>query len=141
MTSITWPSPFPPAVPRFEDRHLLESMQARRMALQQCGNCGHVRYPAAERCPECLSAETQWVAVSGKATLLSWCTFHRRYLEAFPPPHTVAVARLAEGPLFVAMLLDGHPPDGASGADLEIVYVKDSEGHVLPAFRTCGASA
>lgn len=105
------------------------------MALQRCTGCGHVRYPAAQHCPECLSEDAVWLPVSGAAELFSWCTFHRQYLSAYPAPHTVAVGRLAEGPLFVAFLLGGAPGDGAAGRPLAITYVEDAAGRVLPAFR------
>jgi hypothetical protein len=36
------------------------------LRLQRCLSCGHLRYPAAIVCPECLSAETEWQAVSGE---------------------------------------------------------------------------
>lgn len=131
----TWPEPFPDPVPRLADEPFWASLQARQMALQSCEACGHVRYPAAAHCPECLSEAATWHPVSGTAELVTWCTFHRQYLPAFPPPHTVAVGRLAEGPLFVAFLLDGAPQDGAAGSPLAIEYVSDPKGRVLPAFR------
>lgn len=135
MTVTTWPEAFPDPVARPADEPFWQSVQAHHMALQKCARCGHVRYPAAAHCPQCLSEAATWQQIAGTAELVSWCTFHRQYLPAFPPPHTVAVGRLAEGPLFVAMLLDGAPPDGAAGRALSIDYVADPDGRVLPAFR------
>ena len=135
MTPTTWSAPFPDAVPRPADEPFWESVQSRAMALQRCDSCGHVRYPAAAHCPVCLSEQATWRPVAGTAELVTWCTFHRQYLSAFPPPHTVAVGRLPEGPLFVAMLLDGAPPDGSAGQELTLQYVEDPQGRMLPAFR------
>jgi uncharacterized OB-fold protein len=135
MSELVWPKAFPAAVARLEDEAFWDSVQHERMALQRCSRCGTVRYPAADHCPECLSPGFKWLPLSGRATLVSWCTFHRQYLEAFPPPHIVAVGRLAEGPLFTAILLDGTPKDGESGAPLRIVYIEDPSGRRLPAFR------
>jgi uncharacterized protein len=135
MTATIWPERFPDPVPRPADEPFWKSVQDRAMALQRCADCGHVRYPAADHCPECLSEQASWVPVAGTAELVSWCTFHRQYLPAFPPPHTVAVGRLTEGPLFVAILLDGAPEDGAAGSRLAIEYLEDPGGRVLPVFR------
>lgn len=135
MNERIWPAAFPKPIPRDEDVPFWASVAARRMALQTCGNCGHVRYPSGSHCPQCLSEEAEWRPVSGRAELVSWCTFHRKYLPAFEPPHTVGVGRLEEGPLFVAILLEGHLPDGSAGRPLRIDYVQDPDGTVLPAYR------
>lgn len=135
MNQRTWPAAFPKPVPRHEDGPFWDSLAGRRMALQRCRGCGHVRYPSGSHCPQCLSEDAEWRPVSGRAELVSWCTFHRKYLAAFEPPHTVGVGRLEEGPLFVAVLLDGHPPDGSAGRPLRVDYVEDPEGSVLAAYR------
>lgn len=135
MKKQTWPAAFPEPVPREEDGPFWAFVDERRMALQHCRNCDHVRYPPGSHCPRCLSEDAEWRPVSGRAELVSWCTFHRKYLPAFEPPHTVAVGRLEDGPLFVAMLLDGPVPDGSAGRALRIDYVADPHGTVRPAFR------
>lgn len=135
MTPQTWPAEFPAPVERPEDGPFWESVQKHNMKLQHCDECGHVRYPAAGHCPECLSDRVTWQPVIGTATLVSWCTFHRQYLPAFPAPHTVAVGSLPEGPLFVAFMLGNTIAQNASGRSLTIEYVTDVSGMVLPAFR------
>jgi len=126
---------FPRLVRLYGDEPFWDSVTARRMSLQRCTACRRFRYPVAPVCPACLSPDSAWVAVSGRATLLSWAIFHRRYLPSYPPPHNVIVAQLEEGPSMVSNLVDARPADGCIGQALELVYEQDSAGVVLPRFR------
>ncbi|MGR3425597.1 MAG: Zn-ribbon domain-containing OB-fold protein [Pseudooceanicola nanhaiensis] len=69
--------------------------------LQQCGGCGHVRYPPGPCCPACLSEDATWLAVSGHGTVISWTRFHRKYFDGIPPPYLVVSVRLAEGAMVI----------------------------------------
>jgi uncharacterized OB-fold protein len=131
MTDIT----FPRLVRLYGDQPFWDSIKARRMALQRCRACAKFRYPAAPVCPACFAEESDWVPVSGKAELLSWAIFHRKYLPSYPPPHNVIVARLAEGPSMVSYLAGDEPYEGCIGKPLQLVYEEDSAGVVLPLFR------
>lgn len=78
------------------------------LRIQRCGSCGATRYPAAPACDVCLSGEWSWVPTAGVGTVRSWVTMGRQYFAELPPPYTVVVAELPEGPL-VAADLDGDP--------------------------------
>ncbi len=126
---------FPKLVRLHGDEPFWDSIKARRMALQRCSACAKFRYPAAPVCAACFSDESEWVPVSGRAELLSWAIFHRKYLPSYPPPHNVIVARLEEGPSMVSNLAGAEPSEGCIGRALQLVYEEDSAGVVLPRFR------
>jgi uncharacterized OB-fold protein len=94
------------------DLPMWQSMETGTLALQACGDCGHVRYPPAPVCPVCLSEHARWKAVAGTGTILSWVVFHRQYFSDFPPPCNVVAVRLDEGPIVVTRLL-GEAPEGS----------------------------
>ena len=91
--------------------------RSKEFRLQRCAACGRFRWPPAPVCDGCLSEDFSWTAVSGKGTVLSWVTFHRGYLPEYPPPHTVVMVELAEGPLFITIPVNR---DGSA--------IQDSEG-------------
>jgi uncharacterized OB-fold protein len=126
---------FPRLVRLHGDQPFWDSVKARRMALQRCSACAKFRYPVAPVCPACFAEESEWVAVSGRAELLSWAVFHRKYLPSYPPPHNVIVARLEEGPSMVSNLAGAEPYEGCIGKALQLVYEEDDAGAVLPRFR------
>ena len=88
----------------------------RELRLQQCAACGKFRWPPGPTCDRCLSDDFAWSALSGRATVLSWTTFHRGYFPEYPPPHTIVALELAEGPLFISSPV-GLQPDGAARGD------------------------
>ena len=45
------------------------------MAMQRCADCGHVRWPAARSCPECLADGGEWMVLSGRGTIWSFATY------------------------------------------------------------------
>ncbi len=72
------------------------------MQAQKCKSCSAMRYPPSACCPKCLGVETEWVTLSGKGTVLSWTTFHRQYLPAYPAPSTIVAVQLEEGPMMIS---------------------------------------
>lgn len=104
-------------------------------SLQTCGACGHQHVPESPVCPQCLSADQDWIPASGDGTLESWVDFHRAYWDGFKAelPYRVALVRLAEGPLFIANLLD----DGRTlraGLPVRVGFNKVTEEITLPRF-------
>jgi uncharacterized OB-fold protein len=120
------------------DRKMWDSIAERQWRLQSCDACGAFQYPPAPGCAACLSMALSWKPVSGRARILSWTTFHRQYLPAYPAPYNVIAVRLAEGPVFISNL-EGHPPDaGSIGQDVELVYATMPDGVTLPRFKRPG---
>lgn len=113
-----------------------ESVAERKMCLQKCRKCGTFRYPAGPACPACVGFDYDWEPVSGKGTVLSWVTYHRQYLPAYPAPYQVIAVRLDEGPIFVSNMEDPAPAPRKAGERVEIVYVEMPDGVVLPRLKS-----
>ena len=71
------------------------------------GAGGGAYFPPSPVCPACTSRRTEWITASGDATLYSYVINHR------PPsgwdsdgPMSVALVRLAEGPMLVSTVVD-----------------------------------
>lgn len=124
--------------PRFFSHHdqpLWDSIAAGKMALQRCTDCGTYRYPPGPTCAACLSADHEWAPISGRATLLSWTTFHKQYLPAYPAPTTVIAVLLEEGPILISNIEDEERPQLRVGAPVALYYAAHPDGYALPRFR------
>ena len=96
-------TPHPPLpAPHIDERNSphWEGLKKGELRFQRCGACGHAWLPAREQCPSCLSPEADWEVASGKASLVSWITYHVAFNKAFKDriPYIVAIVALAEGP-------------------------------------------
>lgn len=85
--------------------------------LQECANCGHVRYPRATYCPECLSTDVTMRAISGQGTIWSYAVYHRAYDDAFADslPYVVALVELDEGPQLIGAVIETPADELAVG--------------------------
>lgn len=55
-------------------------------------------------CPQCLNWRVEWLEVSPIGSVVAMATYHRQYVEDFPPPYTVALTQLASGPRVLAIV-------------------------------------
>jgi uncharacterized OB-fold protein len=118
------------------DAPMWESVAGGQLKLQCCTSCGTVRYPPGPACPECLCLDSEWVPVGGKGKILSWTVFHRKYLDAYPPPYLVVAVMLDEGPIMVANMPVEAAPNLALDAPVELFYREHPDGYALPQFRS-----
>lgn len=85
------------------------------LRLQRCDQCGFMPWPVTQACERCGNERFSWEKLSGRGTILSWCTFdHDYYRGVFPIPHDTILVQLEEGPLFVSN------PDGFTREDIAI---------------------
>jgi uncharacterized OB-fold protein len=85
-----------------------------QVLLQSCSQCHYVRHPISWICPQCLSEEFTWQAMSGHGTVETFIWYMQR-IDAvtggdliFDPefPYNVAVIGLTEGPRLVSNVRD-----------------------------------
>ena len=95
-----------------------------RLAVQKCDHCGDRHFPPSPVCPECLADEQSWEVVSGRATLVSWASFHRAYWDSVSGelPYDVCVVQLEEGPLVVSNFAGPKPANVRMGLPLRAVF-------------------
>jgi uncharacterized OB-fold protein len=104
------------------------------LAVQECDQ-GHLRYPPALRCPDCLSAGWSWQPLSGRGEVLSYIVIHQKYNAAWADrvPYNVALIQLAEGPRLVSNVVPLSRPDVEVGMSVQVVF-EDEDGVPIPRF-------
>ncbi len=127
--------PVPRVTP--ENRPFWDAARRHELRLQRCGDCGHVRYPPAPLCPECLSETTEWTRVSGRGIVSTWVVFHKRYFDAFADeiPYNVVQVELEEGPRLTANLVGVRNDEIAIGMPVDVVFDDVTTEISLPRFR------
>lgn len=120
-----------------DNRPFWDACREGRLRLQQCGGCGHVRYPIAPVCPSCLSGDFAWAEVSGRGTVFSYIVFHQAYHPGFKGdlPYNVALVQLEEGPRLFSNIV-GTPNDQVRIGDaVEVVFDPVTPEVTIPRFR------
>lgn len=123
-----------------ENRPFWDACRAQRLDMQQCDDCGHVRFPINHVCPRCLSDRYHWQTLSGRGTVFSYIVFHQVYNKAFAEdvPYNVALVQLDEGPRMYSNVV-GVPNDAVKVGDrLEVVFDPVTPDITLPKFRLAG---
>ncbi|GAA0378816.1 hypothetical protein Acor_77830 [Acrocarpospora corrugata] len=96
--------------------------EAGELRLQQCVACASFRYPPAPICPECLTEEHDWAALSGQGSLLAWTVFHRQYFPDIPVPYLVGAVVTAEGPILIGNIVGLPAADLTHGMPMSAVF-------------------
>lgn len=116
-----------------------ESVAAHELKLQRCAGCGHWLFPPRPMCPQCQSAETEWVAASGRGTVASWVTYHESPHPAFVAPYTVLLVELEEGARLVSNPAGIDAGRLEIGLPVEVVYEDVGGDLTLFKFREAAA--
>jgi uncharacterized protein len=108
------------------------------LRLQKCGTCGAVNWPVRQTCEMCGEAEFVWEQMSGRGTVVSWCSFHQDYYGGvMPVPYDCILVELEEGVLFLSNPLGFGCDDVVLGMAVELRFVdcEDAGGAFkLPVF-------
>jgi uncharacterized OB-fold protein len=118
-------------------REFWEGARRHELLLQNCSACGHVWFPPASRCPNCLSTDFAWKPASGRGKVWSWIVMWQRYFPAFESeiPYNVAYVQLDEGPKLMTNLVDVDPSAIHCDMPVEVIFEDVTEEFSLPKFR------
>lgn len=116
------------------DRTMWDSIAEGRMRIQRCSECGTYRYPPGACCPNCLSTEAKWEEISGKGKVLSWTTYHKQYLPAYPVPTTIVAAMLEEGEILITNIDHEEAKHLALDRPVRVIYGDHPDGYKIPRF-------
>lgn len=107
------------------------------LRMQQCGDCGHIRFPPALLCARCLSESAEWVKLSGRGTLYSWIVVHQSQHPAFNAdvPYNVAIIELEEGPRLHTNVIGCPNEEIHIGMPVEVAFETVSGDTALVKFR------
>ena len=120
-----------------------DGVRQRELRIQQCRQCGKVWHPPQHLCPDCHSANVEWVAASGRATLYSYTVVqHPAHVAvADRVPYLVGLATLAEGPRVVCNLLNCERGEVRIGMPLKLTFQEIAPGVLLPQFEPARESS
>ena len=96
--------------------------QRYRLEGEICNHCGEKIFPPRDICPACKQPAKEPLAFSGRGEVYSFSTvnYAPEGFEAYTP-YTVALVKLAEGPVVTAQLTDVAPQDVQIGMPVEMV--------------------
>ena len=79
-------------------RPYFDGLEAGRLMLQCCSQCGRFRNPVAPVCPYCRASSFVWKASGARGSVVSWVRYARSYLPQFESlvPYAVLTVELAE---------------------------------------------
>jgi uncharacterized protein len=84
-----------------------EALAGGALLTSRCTECRSCHFPPRPVCPHCGAMDSfAWERASGRGTVWSMCTFHKKYLSNFAdPPYLVAVIELEEGSRLVSTVV------------------------------------
>ncbi|GAA4329347.1 hypothetical protein GCM10023144_16020 [Pigmentiphaga soli] len=70
-----------------------------RLCMPRCRQCHRLQYPMGPCCSNCLSADFDWVALSGRGRVHAYAVYHHAFHPSFRDrlPYNVAEVLLEEG--------------------------------------------
>jgi len=105
-----------------------------RLVVRVCA-CGRVLHLPVSYCHVCGGTDATWVAVSGRARLLTWTTVTQQMNPAYPVPYTIVMVVLEEHPqVHLFGLIDGAPTLEVD-QPMEVWFERLDESTVIPQWR------
>jgi uncharacterized OB-fold protein len=138
---VTTPTKAAPR-PTPETQPFWDGCAAGELRLQRCTSCDAHYFPPRPFCPDCLSDDVTWEAVSGRGTLHTYVINHRP-APGFEAPYAIAVVQLDEGPRMMSNIVGVDQTPEALVLDMPLEVTFEERGEVqLPVFRpVAGAGA
>jgi len=102
---------------------------AGQLLLKRCRDCGETHFYPRAHCPFCLSANTEWLAASGRGEIYSFTILRR-----VPVVFVAAYVALAEGPKMLTNIVDCDFDALAIGQAVRVVFKPTEGGPPVPMF-------
>lgn len=125
------PVPTPCTLPYWEGCKLHE------LRLQHCSQCDTRQFYPRSICSSCSSSELDWVAVSGRGTVLTWTIVRHPVSHAYADevPYIIALIELEEGPVMMAQVIDCEPEAIQTGLPVDVCFEEWTGDITMPNFR------
>ncbi len=132
MSDYTKLSPQPTA----DTQPYWDGLNAHRLRLQRCADCGKVRHYPRPVCDACYSMRAEWFDASGRGRVHSWTTTHHAFHPGFKPdlPYTLLTVDLDEGVRMNAQLRGLDPAGLRIGLPVRVDFEPAIDGLTLPVF-------
>ncbi len=121
-------------------RHWRLQSQCYSLVGEECNNCGTKLFPPRDVCLECEAPAKELFTFTGLGEVYSHTTIYDAPagFEEYAP-YTVALVKLAEGPLVTAQLTDIDPDQVEIGQEVEMVTRKmrtdGAEGMIVYGYK------
>lgn len=129
----------PKPLPRYpkDDAPYWQHMKQHEMRIQKCASCGRLRMYPRPMCDGCYSVEYEWVPVSGRGSVYSWCVVHQPVHPAFKDelPFAIVEVELEEGVRVRSRVLDVAPEQLEVGMPVRLAYQDVTDEVTLPVFE------
>jgi uncharacterized OB-fold protein len=106
-----------------------EAAAAGALLIKRCRDCGERHFYPRAHCPFCLSANTEWIAASGRGEVYAFSILRR-----VPSPYIAAYVTLAEGPTMLTNIIDCDFERVAVGQQVQVVFKPTEGGPPVPMF-------
>ena len=122
--------------PTPETQPYWDGLNAHRLRLQHCADCGKVRHYPRPVCDACLSMRTGWIDSTGRGRVHSWTITHHAFHPGFRPdlPYTLVTVDLDEGVRMNAQLRGLDPAALRVGLPVRVDFEPAADGLILPVF-------
>lgn len=112
-----------------------------RLRFQCCKNCGHIQFPPRHLCVKCWNDNLVWIDNAGQGQVESFTIVHRAPTPDLRDnvPYVVALVVFSEGPRLITNVIGPSALDVAIGDAIEVTFVADSAGRVLPQSQLAGS--
>jgi uncharacterized OB-fold protein len=120
-----------------------EAAKRHELLLQSCASCGHVAFPPAAICPDCHTANLEWLHASPRGVIWSWAVFHKSYFSGFAAdiPYAVAIVELEDGPRVWTQIVGVQNSDLRIGLAVEAVFDDVTDDVTLLKFKLTRAAS
>ena len=116
-----------------------EAARRHELVAYRCLNCGAL-YSQQVDCTACGSPRMEWVKVSGKGEVFTFCIYHQPFHPAWEDdiPYNVAYVKLEEGPLLMTNIVGCDNKDIYIGMPVEVIFEDVAAEVTLPKFKPAG---
>ena len=113
-----------------------EAARRHELVVYRCTECGELYSPVAG-CITCHHPHREWVPVSGRGKVFTFCIFQQPFHPAWKDdiPYNVAYIKLDEGPLLITNIVGCANDDIYVDMPVEVVYEDISDEVTLPKFK------
>ena len=121
--------------PEIENAEFWAGTEEGRILMQECTNCGYLRWPPGPLCTECQSPDHVWSPVSPYGVLETYATYHRALSPAFKDdvPYTVGMIELDDGPRMLGRVAN-EIDELLVGSAVQAVFQPLKDGRMFPAW-------
>ena len=126
-----------PIIHPLDTKEYWDSCKRHELRIQRCCDCGTYRFPPRAACHNCTSLNAEWVKVTGRGKVHSYCAAVEPVHPALKdkPPYSIALVDLEEGARMMTNIVDCDPYDVAIDMPVEVVFEDLTDEISLPKFR------